>query len=357
VATDAGGSERTERATPRKRHETRMEGRTVLSPDLVVAFVFFTAAFLLTSFVPAIASGFGEIFAAAGSRAAVAKEQDLVGAAVVRGALLDAARLVLPFALVLFAVVLALEFAQAGFHVSTKPLAPKLTKLDPLNGAKKLFSAQGAATLLFSLAKVGAIGFVVWRAIHGQLDGASALVDASPADLSAALGETSRRSILAAAASILVIAVFDYAWRKHRHEKSIMMTKHEVEEEMKSTEGDPKIRRRVRAAQRRLLNRQMMRDVKKADVVVTNPHRVAVALAYDRRVSTAPRVLAKGLNRIADRIRQEARAAGVPIVENRPLARALYRLVDVGGEIPEKLYVAAAELLAAVYRARRRAVS
>lgn len=356
MAEDAGGSERTERATPRKRHETRTEGRVVLSPDLVTAFVLFAAAALFASFSGAIVSGFAESMQVAAARIVASPERDLIGAEVVRSLLLDSAKLVAPFALVLFAIVIALEFAQVGFVISTKPLVPKLTKLDPLHGSKKLFSAQGAATLAFSLVKVAAIGFVVWRAIDGRLSSASALIDTEPAELSLAMGETARRSILAAAASILVIAVFDWSWRKFQHEKSIMMTKQEIEEEVKSTEGDPKIRRRVRAAQRKLLDRRMLRDVKKADVVVTNPHRFAVAIAYDRRVSAAPRVLAKGLNRIADRIRKEARAAGIPIVENRPLARALYRMVDVGGEIPEKLYMAAAELLAAVYRARRKAV-
>jgi len=353
---DSGGPERTERATPRKRHETRMEGRVVLSPDLVTAFVLFAVTGLLVGFGPAVVTGFGESLALAGSRIAGAARGDLVGPEIARSALVDAAKLVVPFALVVFAVVAAFEFLQAGFLVSTKPLVPKLERLDPLSGARRLFSAQGLATLLFSLGKVAAIGFVVWSAVDSRLASASSLVGASPSELGLALAETGKRSLLAAAASILVIAVFDWSWRKYRHEKSIMMTKQEIEDEIKSAEGDPKIRRRVRAAQRKLLDRRMVRDVKKADVIVTNPHRVAVALAYDRRVSPAPRVLAKGLNLVADRIRREARAHGVPIVENRPLARALYRLVDVGADIPEKLYVAAAELLAAVFRARRKAI-
>jgi len=351
---EVDGQERTERATPRRRMETRREGRVVLSPDIVTAFVLFACGALLAGAGPATVAGFSESVALAASRIASAPREDLVGAAVLRGALLDAAGLIAPFGLVVFATILAIQIAQVGFVLSGKPMTPKLSRLDPIAGSRRLFSAQGLATFVFSLVKVAAVGFIVWSAIAARLEAAPLLIDEGPEAFGLLLGETARRSIFAAAAAVLVIGAFDFAWRRFRHERSIMMSKQEVEDEIKSTEGDPKIKRRVRTAQRRLLDRRMMRDVKKADVVVTNPHRVAVALLYDRNVSPAPRVLAKGLNLVADRIRREARSAGVPIVENRPLARALYRLVEVGSEIPEKLFVAVAELLAAVYRARTR---
>ncbi len=345
-------AERTEAPTPKRRGDVRKEGRVGRSRELSTATVLLASVVALRLVAGPLARGLATIMI---SGLAHAADRRVTATGVLGGAnvLTAALSLLLPLFAVVVLAALAVNAAQGGLVFSLHPLQPKLERVNPVNGAKRLLSADGAVRLLRSSLNISVVGLVVWLTIQQRRDQLALLGGLPLRDGASQMVGLAQDVALKAGLAFLVIGLADYAWTRRRFLQSIRMTKAEVKQELRQTEGDPLVKQRIRRQRYALLQR-MMQAVPKADVVVTNPTHVAVALKYDPLSMRAPRVVAKGEGYIAQRIREVAEAHRVPVVQNVGLARALHKAVKVGGEVPPELYVAAAEVLAWVYRLRGR---
>jgi flagellar biosynthetic protein FlhB len=346
------GQERTEAATPRRREEALKEGRVPRSQEL-------SAATLLLAGTGALAVAGGASLARhtlamlRGTGTAWLTADPLTASGAI--ALLEQVGRTTLFALAPFLIgvlglTLLVNAAQARGVVSMEPLAPKLAHVDPVAGLKRLFSLQAAFNVLKAVIKLAIIGFVAWsilrRAWPEILSTSGAPV---PEILRTTRSLAIRMSVLVGLV-FLAVAALDYGFQLWQYEKSLRMTRQEVIQEHRETEGDPAVKGRIRQLQRAMARKRMLSKVATADVVVTNPTHIAVALKYDPLVSAAPVVLAMGERLLAQRIREIAMRAGVPVVENKPLARALLANAKIGQAIPPALYVAVAEVIAFVFR-------
>ena len=264
--------------------------------------------------------------------------------------------LILPFMVIITVAGLLTNLLQTRFLFSLKALKPGLDKINPIQGVKKLFSLRSFVELLKSIFKMILIAYPAYIVIRGEYAMLSVLADLDPRDIGAYALTIMLRILLYTTAIFTVLAFFDLLYQRYDHEKKLKMSKEEVKEEHKLREGDPLVKARVRSIQREVSRRRMISAVKEADVVVTNPTHLAVALEYSRDKMGAPRVVAKGAGFLAERIKEIARSNSIPILERKPLARLLYKTVDVGREIPEELYKAIAEILAYVYRIKHRSL-
>jgi flagellar biosynthetic protein FlhB len=245
--------------------------------------------------------------------------------------------------------------AQVGWYVTFEPLSPNLDRINPLNGIKKLFSSQGVMEAAKSLVKIGLGVWVTWIFFKGQVGNAPLFFQKTAGEGLVLTLSTVSKLFFSLVMTFAVLAVADYAWARYRLEQQMKVSKREAKEEFKMREGDPMIRSRIRGIQRRIASRRMMDAVPKADVIVTNPTHLAVALVYDAALGP-PKVVAKGADHLAKKIREVARAHGIPIVENKPLARTLYKTIEIGHFIPRELYKAVAQVLGYVYRLKGRTV-
>jgi flagellar biosynthetic protein FlhB len=257
-----------------------------------------------------------------------------------------------PFLLGLVGVGLVVGFAQVGWHPTLHPLTPNLGTLNPVQGVKRMVSANSLFELGKAFIKIGLVGTVAYLTVSGAVGKIFSLVMADPHDAVHSLKGVLLNLGFRVGLLMLILALVDYLFQRWQFEKRIRMTKAEVKEEQKQMEGDMLVKGRVRAMQRQILRRRMMQKVPDADVVITNPTHLAVALQYVPEHMFAPRVVAKGARLIAEKIKEIAREHDVPIVENKPLAQALYKGIEVGQEVPAELYSAVAEILAYVYRLR-----
>ena len=260
--------------------------------------------------------------------------------------------IMLPFMAFGFVVTLLVSIVQVGWKVSTKPMKPELSKLNPLNGFKRLFSKDSLFELVKSILKIVIIIYIAYTSIKDNANDLFALYDLGLNQAVALVGTLIINTGIKISIVYLVIGLADFIYQKHKFNEDMKMTKQEVKDEYKNTEGDPQIKGRQRRKMQEVSQKRMMQDVPKADVVITNPTHFAVALKYEAEVSSAPVVLAKGEDYLAQKIKEVARENKIEIVENKPLARMLYHNVDVGAEIPPELYQAVAEVLAAVYKAK-----
>ncbi|NLY29173.1 MAG: flagellar biosynthesis protein FlhB [Firmicutes bacterium] len=342
---------KTEPATPRRREEARKKGQVAKSQELNTALLLLGMALLLgvsgewaiarlALFVrQVLGDGVGRVeFSLAGIQGL--HSHAVLCIVVVAGPVMGTA----------LALGLVSQFLQVGFNFTTEPLAPQLNRLNPVEGAKRIFSKRAFVELLKSCLKIAIVAYVAYSAIGKDLNRLQALLWVEPIQAAAFTMEGVRRIGLWTGACLLALAGIDYLYQRWEYEESLKMSVQDVKDELKETEGDPQIRSAIRARQRQLANSRMMQAVPTADVVITNPTHFAVALKYDARSMAAPMVVAKGADYLAARIRQIAVDNDVPIVENPPLARALYDSVPVGREIPADLYQAVAEVLAYVYR-------
>ncbi len=346
-----GAEERTEEATPRRRQEARRRGQVARTRELPsTLLILATLGFLYMAknyYFEAFKGMFNYFLGNAYSRETLQSSFPV--------SLFLLSKLLLPLFLLLVVVGIFSYVVQFGFLFSLEVISPKFDKLNPVNGLKNLFSKRALVELVKSAIKVLLVLWVAYPIIKSQALGATSLFAMSPEQIFAHLLKASGSLVLKVGILFLFISLLDYGYQRWEHEQSLKMTKQEVKEELKQQEGDPQVKARIRRIQRELARKRMMQEVPKADVVITNPVEIAVALKYDAERMNAPKVVAKGAGELAKRIREIARKSGVPIVENRPLARMLYKMVEVGEEIPEALYKAVAEVLAYVYRQRGRA--
>lgn len=245
-------------------------------------------------------------------------------------------------------------FLQIGWLFTAQPLIPDLSKLDPIKGMGRFFSKRSLVEVIKSLLKVGLIGWIAYKTVQGEFDQALLLTDMPVDNTILYLAKTSALVMAKVAAIMIALAILDYAFVRWEMEEKMKMTKQEQKEEMKETEGDPHIKSKIRSIQQQMARRRMMAAVPEADVVITNPTHIAVALKYEAGKMEAPVVLAKGQDLVAEKIREIAREHHVPLVENPPVARLLHSKVEVGHSIPDELFKAVAEILAYVYSLKGR---
>jgi flagellar biosynthetic protein FlhB len=341
--------DRTEDPTPKRREEVRKRGQTAHSQDLTTAIVLLAGLYGLKMLAATVQDRISALLVgnilAVGALDRTAPPSMGTNAAAVLATTLPALLGLLAFA------ALAASVLQGGFMFVPGLLTPKWERMNPIAGTKKILSTQGLMQLGKSLAKFTAIALVATLVVRSHLDSLARL---GALDLMAAVKQLlaiTWEVLLKSALAMLVLGMLDALWERRRFLNSIRMTKQEVEEENRQSEGDPHVRAQLKGKRLQFLQ-QMMKDVRTADVVVTNPTHFAVALKYDPQSMAAPTVIAKGQDLLALRIREAAAEARVPVLENPPLARALYKLVPVGRMVPPELFVAVAEVLAFVFRAR-----
>jgi flagellar biosynthesis protein FlhB len=344
--------EKTEEATPKRRQDAREEGQIPKSQELNTAVLLLGAALVVNGLGPMVGetlrSGLGYGLTAAGSSTFDAPAAVMLLQQTGWKALAAVSAVTLAMA----GLALGVAGAQGRGVVTMKPLEPKWSRLDPIKNAKQKYGVQPWAELVKSLTKMGIVALAVWVSLSAAWPEIIALAQQSPSGFIEIVRRYAVRLLLTAGIAYIGLAAADYLYQIWRTEKQMRMSKEEVKREHKQMEGDPMIKARRRAIARSFARRQMFQEVPHADVVVTNPTHRAVALKYDPERHDAPLVLAMGERKIAERIKALAAEHGVPMVENRPLARALLQSARVGTTVPPELYVAVAEVLAFVFRQR-----
>lgn len=358
-AKDGPGGEKTEPATARKLREAREEGQVAKSKELTAAFDLIVLFLILKVFISMIGEGFVNVFNYTYKLMPdfISQYAMDVSAQAIAGffaqIFIQMLEIAWPFFVFGFAITLVISIMQVGWKISGKPLQPKLDRFNPVNGFKRIFSKDSIFELVKSILKIAVIIYIAYSSISEHEDDLFILYDISLWQAVALCGDIVINTGLKISLVYLVVGIADYIFQKFRFKEEMKMTKQEVKDEYKNTEGNPEIKGKQRQRMREASRRRMMQDVPKADVVITNPTHLAIAIKYEPEENRAPIVLAKGEDYLAQKIKELARESNVEIVENKPLARMLYANVDVGGEIPPELYQAVAEILAMVYNMRQ----
>ncbi len=349
-------AERTLPATPNKRAEARKEGQVSKSSDLTNAISFVTAAVVLRLAGPAVFWGLYNVmvesFTAGVQFASVAPGAEPAQLQQIAGVGSD----LIPLAAAVIAAGVFVSFIQVRGLFVVKRLLPDLKKINPITGFQHLFSLRSLVELVKAVLKISILLGAVWVAVSGLGAQVPALLTATPEGVFAAFATDAFDVLIVVAGAFLVLSIGDFYFQRYDFERNLRMSREEVKEESRRMEGSPEIRRKLRERAVAIARRRMLRRVPTADVVVTNPTHYAIALAYDAAQMHAPQVVAKGADLLAQRIRDIAREHDVPIVENPPLARALYQQVELEEYVPAALFQAVAQVLAYVYRLKRRQI-
>ena len=350
----AGGDEsleeKSEQATTQRREDFRKGGQVAQSREIGsililigVACVFY---FLSRQFLEQITTMFSAAFT--DQLIAAAKSGDIIPA--LKLALGKAFYIVGPVFGITLVAGIGATVAQIGFLTAWDQLSPDINRINPIAGLGKLFAMRSLIEGLKAVIKITIVAMVAYSVIHKELAFTPQIVQLSTIQTFTYMGHVMFKLICTICVMMGIMALFDYGWQRWELEKRMRMTKQEVKEEFKQREGDPLIKSRIRRIQREMSQKRMMDDVPKADVIVTNPTHIAVALQYDRVNMAAPVMVAKGADLIAEKIKEIARKHNIPVVENKPLARNLFKNLKIGHPIPKPLYNAVAEILAYVYR-------
>lgn len=353
-ADDGATGEKTEQATPRRREEARRKGQVFKSTDLNAAIIMVAgsvAVYLTYPYIIQTLQDFTSLYL-------LERTYQEFTVQYANELLLEVlyllARLVLPIMAACFVAALAITYLQVGFVFSGEPLTPKLERLNPVQGFQRIFSKRALVELAKSLLKVVITGWIVYSVMRKYYYVFPRFVDMELVATLQALAQIVFEMAMKVGVVFVVIGVLDYLYQWYEHEKTLKMSKYDVKQEYKEMEGDPLIKSRQRQIQREAAMRRMMAEVPKADVIITNPTHFAIALRYEVNAMDAPVVTAKGQDFIAAKIKEIAGENGVMIVENPLLARTLYNSVEIGQAVPEELYNAVAEVLAFVYRQKKK---
>ena len=340
--------EKTEEPTAKKRADARKKGQVGRSQEVNSAFVllvgFFALKLLWDSIYVSIATYTTYVFT--NLNQTIDTENIL---RIFISIVLVLAKTAFPIMIFIMLIGLAVNFFQVGLNINTESIEFKLDKLNPINGFGRIFSKRSLVELAKSFFKIIVIGFFLYRFIHEQILAMPQFMFFDLTTSLALVAEIIFQMSFIVIGVIMIMAFLDYGYQKWQTTQDLKMSKQEVKDEMKQTEGDPQIKGKIRQKQRQMAMARMMKEVPKADVIITNPTHYAVALSYEQGL-VAPTVIAKGQDLVAQRIKEIGREARVPIVENKPLARTLYAAVQVGDAVPQELYQAVAEVLAYVYR-------
>ncbi|MBX3016679.1 MAG: flagellar biosynthesis protein FlhB [Bdellovibrionaceae bacterium] len=346
-------SEKSEEATQTRRDDFRKRGQVAQTRELGTAAVLLFGAMAVYAlsriFVGQMSDMFQGLFG--GNLITMIRSGDMLMAGIVAGKTF--AILVFPVIGLMLIVSLGSSLIQTGLLQVEDALEPKFERLDPMQGFKRIFSLRSLVEGGKSILKLFIIGWITYMVLKGEAAMIPTMINASVNEILAFMALLVGKLLAIVGFSMLVVAAADYFFNWWDLEKRMMMTKQEVKEEHKSREGDPLIKARIRRIQREVANRRMMDKVREADVIVTNPTHIAVALKYDANLP-APQLVAKGADLVAEKIRAIANEHKIPIVENKPLARAIFKTMKIGQVIPRELYVAVAEVLSYVYKLKRR---
>jgi len=345
-----GDNGRTEKATPKRRREARKKGQIARSPKLVAAIAFVGAAIALSVQAPMMIRSLSSMLHRTLSTIQPGELTEEGLQKLFLECAMDIAGAVFVVTATVMILVIAANMAQGGLVLSTHRLGIHLENLSPATGFKKLLPGTAAGELAKALLTVAIIAFTAYSVYSGAVSQLPRLVFMSPYDIASKTGAIVYEFAIKCGIFLLLLGAADYYLNRRRIEAGIRMTKQEVKDEARNAEGNPEVRSRIRRRQREIALRSMMADVPKADVIITNPTHYAVALRYKPDTMSAPTVVAKGKGFVALRIREIAQEHDLPFVENKPLARALFKTVDVGKQIPVELFKAVAEVLAHVYR-------
>lgn len=342
--------ERTESATPRRREQARREGQVVKSREIVSTSLFM-GNLLFFSF--AGVTLFQQMLQLTQQSLAHISEFQMSIDGIYQlflSYIKQISWMLLPLFFVLLILAVASNILQSGVIFSDQALVPKFSRISPAGGFKRIFSLQAVNELFKSIFKIGIIGYIAYASISSNFEHFFPLSQQAVEDIAGFLGQKALRLGMHTSYGLIMLAILDYGFQRWQFEKDLRMSPQEIKEERKETEGDPQIKARVRSVMREMAQKRMMEEVPKADVVVTNPTHLAVALRYRQDEMAAPTVIAKGADFLAERIKEVAIEHGIPLVENRPVAQHLFHHVDIGSPIPDSLYKAVAEILAYVYR-------
>ncbi|MBF0621518.1 MAG: flagellar biosynthesis protein FlhB [Magnetococcales bacterium] len=354
MAEDSDKDSKTEEPTPKRLEESRKKGQVATSREVSTAFLFLGTVLLFFFQGQALWQSLqnkmrfllsGQITDDLTREGVELLFEELV---------IEVMKDLLPFFMTLMVLAILAALVQHGFMVSWEAVAPKFSKVNPLSGLKRLFSMRSLVEMIKSVIKMTIIGVVVWWAIEDSAMQALVLTDTTIMEIVSMLGNDSMKVIWNVTMAFVLIAILDFLYQKWEYIKGLRMTKQEVKDEMKQMEGDPLLKGRIRQIQREMAQRRMMQEVPEADVVITNPTHFSIAIKYTPGEMSAPKVTAKGRGPVAGRIRERAKESGVPLVENPPLARVLYRDVELDQSVPPDLFKAVAEVLAYVYNLKGR---
>ncbi len=360
-ASDGPGGEKTEPATEKKKNDARDEGQVAKSKEIENAFSLMAAFVILRVYATVIAERLLGMFRLVYDdipeyiKNYEGRVNEVSIITLITEAFSQVLIIILPVMLVSFIVSFVCDVAQVKWHPTAKPLQPKGSKLNPINGFKKIFSKTALVELLKSILKIVIIAWVAYSYLRKNVTGFFLLYDMS---LNSGIANTCNILInmgIRISIAYLIIALLDYAYQKWKYNDDLKMTKQEVKDEYKQQEGDPQIKGKIRQRMMQASRRRMMQELPKADVVITNPTHYAVALLYDADKYDAPVVVAKGADYLAQKIKEVAKENDIEIVENKPLARMLYANVEIGEMVPAELYQSVAEVLAFVYHLKGKA--
>ena len=353
------GGDKTEKATPKKLDDARKEGRVARSSDLINGFMLLLMFFVLKLFGGIMANLFLDSFVKYYNKASdISMEVFDVRQAVnlSNEIVIDIVIASLPVLIGSFVVALVGNIVQVGWKVTSKPLKPKLDRLNPIGGFKRMFSQEKVVELIKSILKVLAIALVAYNEVKDRWKFILNLYDFEFMQAVLNIFDIVLDVGIKISVIFVIIGLADFGYQKWKHLHDLRMSKQEVKDEMKQSEGDPQIKGQIRQKMREGARRRMMQDLPKADVVITNPTHFAVAVKYDKETAEAPYVLAKGADYVAANIKEIAKQNNIEIVENKPLARMLYYNVEIGDQIPPELYQMVAEVLAYVYSVKNKEI-
>lgn len=350
---EESGQERTEEASSKRRDDFRKKGQVAQSKEINTAALLSVSILLWYFYGPKFWSKLTwlveHIWTQAGQYEVTAQSMvQILGFILKHGAILLA-----PLFLMVLVIGFCASFFQIGWLFTTKPLMPDFSKLDPIKGAARFVSKRSFVELIKSLAKVLLVGYVAYRTVFNEFENALYLVQMDIIETLRYVGRVSLIVLFKCCGVMLLLALIDFLFVRWEMEEKMKMTKQEQKEEYKESEGDPHLKARIRSLQQEMARNRMMSEVPKADVVITNPTHLSIALRYEQGEADAPIVVAKGADNLAMKIREIARENNVPLVENVAVARALYK-VDLGAVVPEQMFKAVAEILAYVYSLKRR---
>ena len=357
-AEEGPGGEKTEPATQKKLEDARKEGQVAKSREIGNGLGLLALFLVLKFWVGNMGTQFLQLFSTIYNK--VPDITKLIGGPVPENsfsvifvnAILLIIRIVLPIFLIGFLIAFLSDYVQVRWRPTAKPLQPKLSKMNPAKGFKKIFSANALVELVKSIAKIFLILYVCYSFLKGRYEQLFGLYDMTLMQGVSLIGKTVIDLGIRISVIYMIIALSDFAYQKYKFSKDMRMTKQEIKEEYKNQEGNPEIKGKIRQKMREVSQRRMMQALPEADVVITNPTHYAVAVKYDPDVYPAPIVIAKGADYLALKIKEVAKENRIEIVENKPLARMLYANVDIGEQIPPELYQAMADVLAFVYSIR-----
>lgn len=356
MAEENKDQEKTEQATPKRRQDAREKGQVAKSRELASVAVLGACLIYFYFGASAMANRMMDLMKLYFRQSG----QLSISIDSLRFFLFDLAfqisTLLIPFLLVAFIAGFVVNILQVGFLFSSEAITPKFSKIDPIKGLQRLISLRSLVEFFKAILKIAIVGIVAYLTIKDESRMIVPLIDLNTTDIISYIGKVSFKILYTTCLILVILAILDYAYQKWEHERSLKMSKQEIKEENKQTEGDPLIKGRIKRLQREIARKRMMAAVPKADVVITNPTHFAVAIRYEPETMNAPRVIAKGAGFIAEKIKEIARNSGVPIVENKAVAQVLYKMVTVEQTIPENLYKAIAEILAYVYSLKQKRI-